>query len=106
MKTVSPHDFWTKIRATLGKVPFLDQVLAIWYCATDPATPAKAKAILFGAIAYFVLPFDAIPDFIVGLGYTDDLAVLTAAIRAVWPYITDDHRAKARAILESGEFPA
>ncbi|HTH18070.1 MAG TPA: YkvA family protein [Magnetospirillum sp.] len=106
METVSPDAFWDKVRRTAGRVPFIDQVLAIWFCATDPATPTRVKAILFGAIAYFILPFDAIPDFVVGLGYTDDLAVLTAAVRAVLPYITDQHRDKARTVLETQEFPA
>lgn len=93
--------FWKKVRGTAGKVPFLDEVVAIWYSARDPATPIKAKAILLGAVAYFVLPFDVVPDVIAGLGYADDLAVLTAAIRAIRPHITDTHRAKARAALEA-----
>jgi uncharacterized membrane protein YkvA (DUF1232 family) len=54
---------------------------------------------LFGALAYFVMPFDAIPDFLIGLGYTDDLAVLLAAYTLCKTHITDDHRAKARAWL-------
>ena len=57
------------------------------------------RATLFGALAYFVLPFDIIPDFLLGLGYTDDAAVLLAAFTTCKTYITDDHRAKARAWL-------
>lgn len=91
--------FWSKVKANLGRVPFMDEVVAVWYCARDPATPAKVKAILFGAVAYFVLPFDVVPDVIVGLGYGDDLAILIAAIRAVRPHITDRHREMARAAL-------
>lgn len=102
--SVSPESFWNKVRDVAGKVPFLNEIVAVWYCAIDPATPVRAKAILMGAVAYFVLPFDVIPDMIAGLGYTDDLAVLMAAIRAVRPYITEQHRAKAReALAEPGE---
>lgn len=96
---VDPVRFWSKVRATMGVVPFVDEVVAVWYCARDPATPARVKAILLGAVAYFVLPFDVIPDVIAGLGYGDDLAVLLAAIRAVRPHITDTHRARAREAL-------
>lgn len=104
MDTVSSSSFWDKVRRTAGKVPFVDEVVAVWYCARDPATPARVKAILFGAVAYFVLPFDVMPDFLAVLGYGDDLAVLLGAIRAVRPHITDDHRDRARAALQSGRF--
>lgn len=98
---VDPVKFWKKVRATAGLVPFLDEVVAVWFCARDPATPVKAKAILLGAVAYFVLPFDVVPDVIAGLGYADDLAILTAAIRAIRPHITDEHRLKAREALDA-----
>jgi uncharacterized membrane protein YkvA (DUF1232 family) len=101
IQNVDPVTFWKKVRDTAGKVPFLDEVVAVWFCARDPATPMKAKAILLGALAYFVLPFDAVPDFIAGLGYADDLAILTAAIRAIGPHITDEHRLRAREALDT-----
>jgi uncharacterized membrane protein YkvA (DUF1232 family) len=95
--------FWTKARRTLGKVPFSEDAAAAFYCATDAATPTAVRVTLFGALAYFVLPFDVIPDFVVGLGYTDDAAVLLAAFTACKTYISDDHRAKARAWLLRAE---
>lgn len=97
--SVSPARFWAKVRRVAGKVPFLDQVVAVWFCARDPATPLKVKAVLLGAVAYFVMPFDVLPDVLAGLGYADDFAVLSAAIRAVWPHIKDQHREQARAAL-------
>lgn len=106
MDKVSPTAFWDKVRRTAGKVPFVDEAVAIWFCARDPATPTRVKAILLAALAYFVMPFDVVPDLLAGLGYADDLAVVTAAIRAVLPHITDAHRAKARDVLETGDFPA
>src|SRR5580704_931065 len=72
--------FWRKARQTLGKVPFTEDAVAAFYCALDSATPLPIRATLFGALAYFVMPFDAIPDFILGLGYTDDAAILIAAL--------------------------
>lgn len=97
---IHPDSFWTKIRATASVIPFADEVVAIWFAALDPRTPAKVKAILLGAVAYFVLPFDVVPDFIAGLGYGDDLAIIFAAIRAVRPHVTDEHRQKAREALK------
>jgi hypothetical protein len=64
--------FWPKLRKTAARVPFASEALAVWYCAKDETTPAAAKGLMFAALAYFVLPTDAVPDFIAGLGYTDD----------------------------------
>ena len=95
--------FWSKIRRTLGRVPFTEQAVAAHYCAIDRATPARVKVVLVGALAYFVMPADMIPDLIAGLGYTDDGIVLAAAVRAIAPYVTDDHRALARRFLTGGQ---
>ena len=94
------QSFWRKLRRNAGRIPFLDQLLAAYYCAIDSNTPLQARAILYGALAYFVLPFDVIPDFIAGLGYTDDAAMLAAAIRSILPHIKDDHRDRAKAAVK------
>jgi len=91
--------FWTKARQTLGRIPFSEDAVAAFHCATDSATPLPVRATLFGALAYFILPFDVIPDFLLGLGYTDDAAVLLAAYSICKTYITETHREKARAWL-------
>jgi uncharacterized membrane protein YkvA (DUF1232 family) len=95
--------FWEKARSTLGKVPFTEDAVAAFHCASDSATPLPIRATLFGALAYFIMPFDAIPDFLLGLGYTDDAAVLIAAFTAARMHITEAHRAKARAWLLKAE---
>lgn len=83
-----------------GRLPFGEDLLAALYCALDPATDRKVKLILFGAAAYFLMPVDAIPDIFPIIGFTDDAAVIAAAIAAVRSGITDDHRAKARDTLK------
>ena len=88
--------FWRKVRRTIGKVPFLDEALAAYYCAADSQTPAYVKAILFGALAYFVIPTDMIPDFIAGFGYGDDATVLLTAIATVRKHISGAHRDAAQ----------
>jgi uncharacterized membrane protein YkvA (DUF1232 family) len=87
--------FWPKFLSIAASLPFADQILAAWYCATDSATPIKVRATLFGALAYFILPFDVIPDFMIGLGYTDDMAVLVAAVTLVRNHILPKHTAQA-----------
>ncbi len=91
--------FWPKLARNVARVPFADEALAAWYCATDNATPIKVKATLFGALAYFILPFDVIPDVILGLGFTDDMAVLVTAVTLMRNHITQAHRDKARETL-------
>ncbi len=91
--------FWQKARQTLGKVTFSEDAVAAFYCATDSATPLPIRATLMGALAYFILPFDAIPDILLGLGYTDDAAIMIAAYTAAKAHITEAHRAQARAWL-------
>jgi uncharacterized membrane protein YkvA (DUF1232 family) len=92
--------FWKKLLKFAGKVPFADDAAAAYFCATDPATPGKVKAILLAALAYFVMPFDVIPDFIAGLGFTDDAAVLAMALALVAKHVTPQHRAKACVALD------
>ncbi len=80
-------------------IPFSEDVVAAYYCAFDPATPARVRGVLIAALAYFVLPLDAIPDFFLGIGFTDDIGVLVAAIAMVGAHIKDSHREKARQAL-------
>lgn len=92
--------FWRKLRGVAARLPFAEDLLAAYYCAFDRATPLQVKATLVGAIAYFVLPFDAIPDVLPVLGFTDDAAVLATAIKLVASAIRPEHRAAARAALD------
>ena len=85
-----------RLKALGRRVPFAEDLLAALFCALDPATDRKVKLVLFGAAAYFLMPADAIPDLFPVLGFTDDAAVIAAAIAAVRSGITDEHRTKAR----------
>lgn len=91
--------FWPKLRRVARRIPFSDDLLAAYFCATDPATPRRVKAVLLGALAYFVLPADMVPDLIVGLGFTDDATVLATALAMVSRHITQRHRDQAKASL-------
>jgi uncharacterized membrane protein YkvA (DUF1232 family) len=91
--------FWDKLRRVGGRIPFAEDLVAAFYCATDSSTPSRVKLILMGAIAYFLLPTDAVADILPLLGFADDAAVLAAAITQVAGSITEEHRAKARETL-------
>ena len=92
-------NFWTKLKRVAVNLPFTEDLLAAYYCAFDHNTPLQVKATLVAAIAYFVLPVDAIPDLIPGLGFTDDAAVLATAIKLVADHIQPLHRDAARNAL-------
>ena len=91
--------FWKKMARVAGHIPFAEEAAAAWFCTCDPATPMRVKATLIAALAYFVLPTDIVPDFIVGLGFTDDASVLMAAIGLVSTHITPAHHKAARDAL-------
>ena len=94
--------FWKKLKQVVAKLPFAEDLLAAYYCAFDKQTPRHVQAALLGAIAYFILPFDFIPDMLPVLGFTDDAAILATAIRMVAGHITPEHRDAARAALKRG----
>jgi uncharacterized membrane protein YkvA (DUF1232 family) len=97
--------FWIKLKKVVGKLPFAEDLLAAYYCAFDRQTPRHVQAALLGAIAYFILPFDFIPDMLPVLGFTDDAAILATAIRLVSAHILPEHREAARAALKRGIDP-
>jgi len=92
--------FWDKLRKYVRRVPFVGDLIAAYYCAMDAATPLHVKAVLFGALAYFILPIDLIPDVIAWVGFTDDAAVLYAALRTIAPHIKDRHRQQAKVAID------
>lgn len=94
------RSFWRKLARVFARIPFAEDLLAAYHCAMDRRTPARVRAVLLAALAYFVIPTDMLPDFIAGFGFTDDATVLATAIGIVSGHITDDHRAAARAALQ------
>lgn len=87
------------LRKLAKSLPFAEDALAGWCCARDPATPARVRLILISALAYFVLPIDAVPDLLPIIGFADDAAVIAAALAAVASEMKPEHREQARRIL-------
>lgn len=100
-----PYDdapFWRKVRrfALRAGRRVIEQALVLYLCLRDPATPRWAKGVIIGALAYFVLPLDAVPDFLPGIGYTDDLGVLLTALATTVVHVKPAHRERARELVE------
>jgi uncharacterized membrane protein YkvA (DUF1232 family) len=102
------RDFWTTLKRLAGQVPFVEDLVAAYYCALDPATPMRVRGILLAALAYFIVRWRYRPLTWLwrfpGLGFTDDAAVLTALF-GLSSHITPVHRAAA-ARAEPGLPPA
>ena len=91
--------FWPKIKRFATRVPFAADALSVWWCARDPETPTAAKGMMFAALAYFVLPTDAIPDILAGIGFTDDAAVFAALMAVVGKNLKPKHKLAAQDFL-------
>jgi uncharacterized membrane protein YkvA (DUF1232 family) len=94
--------FWAKARRVAAALPFAEDLLAAYFCAFDRETPRHVQVALIGALAYFVLPFDFIPDMMPVLGFTDDAAVLATALRMVSTHIRPEHHAAAKQAIARG----
>ncbi len=68
-------------------------VLALFYSLETAA--AKDKIMIAGALGYFILPVDLVPDIMPG-GYADDLGALSAVYKVVRENITDDTMNRAQ----------
>lgn len=97
-KDYSDSGFWDKVSGyakTAGK-EVIEKALFLYYAAQRSETPIWAKTVIFGALAYFVSPIDAIPDVVPVIGYVDDLGVLAAALASVSAYIDSNVKQEAR----------
>ena len=97
----SERSFWEKL-AIFGRIAgyeVIEKALWLYYAAERPDTPRWAKATVYGALAYFVLPVDAVSDFLPVAGYTDDLAVLALALTTIGGYVDSQAKEKAAGAL-------
>ncbi|MEE9375177.1 MAG: YkvA family protein [Rhizobiaceae bacterium] len=94
-------EFWPKFKKFAAQLPLAEDFAAAYYCATDKSTPLKVRGTLLAALAYFIMPIDLVPDILALVGFTDDIAVLTAALALVQNHVTDEHHEKARAAIRS-----
>ncbi len=89
--------FWNKVRQFALKAgkEVIEKALWLYYTAQQPGTPTWARTVIYGTLAYFVLPVDAVPDAIPVAGFTDDLGALAAALGTVAMHVTDEIKQRA-----------
>jgi uncharacterized membrane protein YkvA (DUF1232 family) len=94
----SENSFWDKLRqqALSAGRDVVERALCLYFAARQPQTPLWARSVIYGALAYFIAPLDAVPDLAPVLGYSDDLGVLVSALITVSLYINDEVRQSAR----------
>ena len=91
--------FLPKIRRVAARIPFASDLLSVYFSARDPETPVASKGMMLAALAYFVLPTDAIPDVLAIVGFTDDAAVFAALMAIVGKNLKPKHKASAQKLL-------
>jgi uncharacterized membrane protein YkvA (DUF1232 family) len=91
---------WRKLLREAASLPFVEDILTAHYCAFDRNTPLYVKAVLVGAVAYFVVPDKFVPKYASLIGFADDAAVLATAFKAVSSHIKPEHREAAQRTLK------
>ncbi len=91
-KEFSDQGFWETLLqyAKLAGRDVVERALQLYYTAQSKDVPTWARAMIYGALGYFITPIDAIPDLTPIVGYTDDLGVLVATMAAVLAYVTPE----------------
>jgi uncharacterized membrane protein YkvA (DUF1232 family) len=96
-KHYSDSGLFNKIGSTFRKVGLkvIYYVLLLYYVLKDENTPIHHKMIIIGALGYFILPVDMIPDFIPIAGFTDDAAALVSCLKTIKDNLTPEVRTNA-----------
>jgi uncharacterized membrane protein YkvA (DUF1232 family) len=98
--------FWPWLAKLAGRIPFAEDLAAAYFCVVDPATPGRVRGVVVAALAWFVLPASVMPEFLVAVGFTDELAVSAIVVRMIRKHLKDRHYVRARAALGIPEPPA
>lgn len=95
-------NFWTKLAKAAKRLgsTLVEKVLTLYYSLRDDNTPVWAKTVIYGALGYFLMPFDLLPDFIPAVGFTDDMGAIISALSIVAFYVTDEHKKMAKEQME------
>lgn len=91
--------FWAKLLRIAGRIPFAEDLAAAYFCVIDPETPGRVRGVLLAALAWFVLPAAVMPEFVVVLGFTDEIAVTAIAVRMIRKHLKERHYERAREAL-------
>lgn len=98
--------FWARLLRGAGRIPFAEDLAAAWFCVIDPATPGRVRGVLLAALAWFVIPTAVMPEFVVVLGFTNEVAVTAISVRMIRRHLKERHYMRARAALGIPEPPS
>lgn len=107
----SDHGLLKKLFSLIVKISrnSLIKVLTLYYTLKDEDTPKWARRVIYGALGYFIVPIDAIPDLTPVIGYSDDLLIISSAIVIVVAHIKDKHKenamSKINSFIQKEDFP-
>ena len=95
----SESGFWDKIKGFASKIGAQGVYIAfiLYYVLIDSETPTRQKGVILGALGYLILPLDLVPDLVPILGFSDDLAALSAALKMIWSSVHPRHLTQAEA---------
>ena len=97
-KYFSESALWKKVKSLSKETSreLMENVFLLYFSLKDPSTPKMSKAIILGALGYFIFPFDVIPDFIPFFGFTDDIGVLISSLVSINKSLSDEMKTKAK----------
>ena len=103
LKNYSEQRFWSKFSYCFKSagIDVIRKSLWLYYAAQKPDTPPWAKTVIYSTLVYFISPIDAIPDALPGIGYSDDLIVIAAAIASIAIYIDKGVKSTAEETLRA-----
>jgi uncharacterized membrane protein YkvA (DUF1232 family) len=99
------NGFWPKLLKSVGRIPFAEDLAAAYFCVLDPTTPGRVRGVLLAALAWFVVPATLMPEFLIVLGFTNEIAVAAIVVRMVRKHLKERHYVRARAALGIPETP-
>jgi uncharacterized membrane protein YkvA (DUF1232 family) len=95
--------FWPRLLKLAGRIPFAEDLAAAWFCVVDPATPGRVRGVVLAALAWFVVPASIMPEFLLVVGFTDEIAVTAIVVRMIRKHLKESHYVRARAALGIAE---
>ena len=95
--TVTEKGLIKKIKTSLRLIgkEAVSHAFILYYTLRAPDTPIWCRTVIIGSLSYFISMIDGIPDLTPFLGYTDDIAVMAAAVATLSQYITPEIKSKA-----------
>jgi len=90
---------WSRLAALAASLPFAQELVAAYLCATDRRTPLAVKLTLLGTLAGFLLPQHLVPKMLRSLVVVGDIGLLVGALQGFAAHIRPEHRLRARLVL-------